>query len=111
VSPVLAATKVTLNDLFEVTLEHFNRVNVAFSPGFQVLHLTLAPEQSLPRHTHPGRHVLVQGLKGSVTVELDGEASELDAGQLLHFSGETSVSLCNDGDEACAVLITLAKKV
>ena len=106
---IVSTTKVDLSDFGEATQERFHRASVVRANGLQVLHLTLAPGQAVPSHNHPGQHVLLQGLKGVVAVNLNNEAIELHPGDLLHFSGEQPVSLRNDSGEPCAVLITLAK--
>lgn len=98
-----------LESLFEVSAERPNRKVLVQQPGVKVMHLTLAPGQALPPHKHPGCHVLVQGLRGAPTVQLEGEEATLPPQHLLSFSGEVQVSLRNDGDAPSALLITLVR--
>ncbi len=98
-----------LASFFEVTPERFNRKAIVQQPGVKVVHLTLAPGQELPPHRHPGAHVLLQGLVGTTTVQLEDKATELLPAHLFDFSGELQVSLRNEGDGPSALLVTLVK--
>ncbi|HEX7021363.1 MAG TPA: cupin domain-containing protein [Trueperaceae bacterium] len=100
---------VTLSDYFKIDPERFHRTMVVRQPGLQVLHLSLAPGQSLPLHNHPGYHVVLQALQGTLTVQLEDHESTLEPGQLLHFAGELHVSPRNNQPTPAAMLITLAK--
>lgn len=101
-------TPLDLAGFFEEAAERPNRKVLAQLPGLKVMHLTLAPGQALPPHRHPGYHVLLQGLRGTVTVRLEEKAS-LAPQHLLYLSGDHLVSLRNDGDGPSALLITLVK--
>lgn len=108
---VLSPTPLDLESFFEVSAERPNRKVLVQQPELKVLHLTLAPGQELPSHRHPGWHVLLQGLVGTTTVQLEQEEMPLLPQRLLSFSGERIVSLRNDSEAASALLITLAKQV
>lgn len=90
--------------------ETWKRVAVVRAPGLTVLHLALAPGQRVPLHRHPGHHVVLQGLSGLSTVQLDEEVLALGPQALLAFAGERAVSPYNDGDAPSALLITLARR-
>lgn len=108
---VLAPTPLDLKSFFEVSAERPNRKVLIHQPELKVLHLTLALGQELPSHRHPGWHVLLQGLAGTTTVQLEQEEIPLLPQRLLSFSGERIVSLRNDSGAPSALLITLAKQV
>lgn len=95
-----------LNLDFEVSAERPNRKVLVQQPCLKVVQLTLAPGQALPLHRHPGCSVLLQGLTGSVTVQLE-EKTTLAPQQLLGFSGDSLVSLHNDSAAPSALLVTL----
>jgi len=96
-----------LGSFFEATPERFNRRAVVQRPGLQVLHLPLAPGQGVPPHRHPGCEVLLQGLTGVTTVQLEEDTLTLLPQQLLSFLGDLEVSPRNDSDAPSALLITL----
>lgn len=109
--PALATPEpITLTDCFNINPERFNRVAVIKQAGLQVLHLSLAPGQALPRHNHPGHHVILQGLAGRISVKSDDGETVLEPGQILYLAGEGYVSPGNDGEAPAALLITLAKQ-
>lgn len=95
-----------LESFFEVSTDRPNRKALVQQPDFKVIHLTLAPGQALPPHKHPGCTVLLQGLRGTTTVQLEEEAT-LPPQHLLGFSGNSLVSLKNDSDAPSALLVTL----
>ncbi len=93
----------------ESTPDRPNRRVLMQRPGLKVVHLTLAPGRALAPHRHPGCWVLLQGLSGSVTVQLEEDEVQLPPQHLLSFSGETSVSPRNGGGAPSALLVTLVK--
>lgn len=107
----LAYGKHDLDALVEVDPARFHRVKVLADAGLQVLHVTLAPGQHMPHHSHPGRQVLLHGLAGVTTLDLGSETIDLHANHLVYLSGEQTVSPRNDSSEPCAMLITLVRKV
>lgn len=107
----LSPALLDLESLFEVSAECPNRKMLVQQPGLKVMHLTLAPGQGLPPHRHPDCYVLLQGLRGTITVQLEQEEVSLRPQHFLGFSGETNVSPRNDSDVPSALLITLAKQV
>ena len=105
----VSSTQADLNAYAAIS-QRLHRASIVRTDGLQVLHLTLAAGQTVPSHRHPGQHVLLQGLKGSVVIDFGDETRELHPGHLLHFTGERPVSLRHGGGEPCAVLVTLAHK-
>lgn len=105
---VLSPPPLDLERYFEVSVDRPNRKVLVQQNGLKVVHLTLAPGQALPPHKHPGCYVLLQGLSGTTTVQLEQGKAILAPQQLLGFSGEKSVSPRNDSDAPSALLITLA---
>lgn len=106
---VLSPPPLDLESFFEVSTDRPNRKVLVQQSGLKVVHLTLAPGQVLPPHKHPGCYVLLQGLKGTTTVQLEQAEATLAPQQILGFSGETLVSLHNDSNAPSALLITLAE--
>lgn len=96
---------------FEIDADRPNRKVLVQQPGLKVMQLTLAPGQGLPSHRHPGWYVLLQGLRGTTTVQLEQEEVPLLPQRLLSFSGELPVSPHNDSEAPSALLITLVKQV
>ncbi len=109
VAPAPSLTPLELESFFEVIPNRPNRKLLVQQPKLKVLHLTLAPGQALPLHKHPGCYVLLQGLTGTTTVQLEQEVTTLSPRHLLGFSGETRVSIRNGSDAPSALLITLAE--
>lgn len=99
-----------LENHFAPRAERFCRATALQRSGLYVLHLSLAPGQRVPLHRHPGHHVLLQGLSGKTTVQLENEQVVLKPQHLLAFEGECAVSPHNDGDAPSAVLITLVRR-
>ncbi len=106
---VLSPPPLDLESFFEVSTDRPNRKVLVQQSGLKVVHLTLAPGQVLPSHKHPGCYVLLQGLEGTTTVQLEQEVTALSPRHLLSFSGETRVSIRNSSDAPSALLITLAE--
>lgn len=100
-------TPLALESFLEVNAERPNRTVLVQQPRLKVIHLTLAPGQALPPHKHPGCYVLLQGLSGTTTVQLEQDEVVLASRQLLGFSGEMQVSPRNDSAAPSALLITL----
>jgi hypothetical protein len=98
-----------LESFLEVTPNQPNRQVLVQQPGVKVVHLTLAAGQVLPPHKHPGCYVLLQGLSGTTTVQLE-EGATLPPQHLLCFFGERLVSLRNDSDGPSALLVTLVER-
>lgn len=94
----------------EVDAERFHRIAIVQAPGLQLLHLTLAPGQAVPRHNHPDQHVVLQGLAGALVARFDSGDAVLRPGDVLEFPGEVHVAPRNDGTEPAAMLITLARR-
>ena len=107
----LSPTPLDLESFFEVSAERPNRKVLVQQPGLKVLHLTLAPGQELPSHRHPSSYVLVQGLKGITSVQVEQQETTLSPQQLLSFSGESLVSLRNNSGAPSALLIILVNQV
>ena len=107
----LSPALLDLESLFEVSAERPNRKVLVQQPSLRVMHLTLAPGQELPSHRHPSWYVLVQGLKGITSVQVEQQETGLSPQQLLSFSGESLVSLRNDSEAPSALLITLVKQL
>lgn len=111
VIPAPSLTPLELESFFEVTPDRPNRKLLVQQPNLKVLHLTLAPGQALPLHNHPGYYVLLQGLTGTTTVQLEQDETTLAPQHLIGFSGETHVSIRNGSDAPSALLITLARVI
>ena len=60
----------------------------------QLVHIKLAQGESVPAHDHKGQEVFFTPIKGDIKVTLDGsEVHNLNAGTILRFAGEHTVSV------------------
>ena len=60
----------------------------------QLVHIKLAQCESVPAHDHKGQEVFFTPIKGDIKVTLDGsEVHNLNAGAVLRFAGEHTVSV------------------
>lgn len=101
---------INLGDLVDVDPARFRRATVVQVPGLQLLHLTLAPGQAVPRHDHADHHVVLQGLAGTVVARFDDGDVTLHPGDVIEFAGDRHVAPRNDGTTPAAMLITLARR-
>lgn len=58
----------------------------------RTVRLRLDADERVPRHAHEGTDVVLHLLSGRVELALDEETHELEAGELIRFSGEREVS-------------------
>jgi mannose-6-phosphate isomerase-like protein (cupin superfamily) len=65
---------------------------VVYERGPKTVRLSLDAGERMPEHDHPGRDVLFHVLDGTIEVAIDGDAHELDAGDVLRFDGERTVA-------------------
>ncbi|MCK9266802.1 hypothetical protein M0P98_08045 [bacterium] len=70
----------------------------------QIMQIALKPGQSVPKHqANSNVHLLV--LKGSLSVNLNGEENNLVEGDLLPVAFETSMLIKNIGNENTTFLV------
>lgn len=58
----------------------------------RTVRLRLDADERVPRHTHEGTDVVLHLLDGRVELTLDDETYDLEAGDLIRFSGDREVS-------------------
>jgi quercetin dioxygenase-like cupin family protein len=58
----------------------------------RTVRLSLDEGERVPPHAHPGFDVVLHLLTGRLKLELDGDAYDLEPGDLVQFSGEREVS-------------------
>lgn len=57
----------------------------------RTVRIKLDAEERVPAHSHPGSDVLLHLLEGDLALSLDDETYDLEAGDLVQFSGECEV--------------------
>ncbi|WP_276259542.1 cupin domain-containing protein [Haloglomus litoreum] len=73
------------------------------TPRPRAVRLSLDAGRSMPAHTHPESDVLLHVVEGRMTVELDGEAYDCEAGDLLRFDGRREVAPRAETDAVAVV--------
>ncbi len=58
----------------------------------RTVRLQLDAGEEIPPHTHPGMDIVLHVLSGRLEVGLGEETHDLEAGQLVQFSGDREVS-------------------
>jgi quercetin dioxygenase-like cupin family protein len=58
----------------------------------RTVHLSLAAEDRVPPHDHPGRQILFHVLAGEIALDLDEETHDLAAGDVARFDGDRQIS-------------------
>ncbi|SDN10389.1 Cupin domain-containing protein [Halogranum gelatinilyticum] len=58
----------------------------------RTVRLKLAAGEGVATHRHPGTTVLFHVVSGALTLTLDDETYDLDAGDIVRFDGEREVS-------------------
>lgn len=73
-------------------------------PGELEVLVTYLQGDPPPRHFHPGQDERFEVVEGTVRVELDGEARDLEAGDSLEIPRGTVHKLWNSSDEAARAI-------
>ena len=63
-----------------------------FSDAPRTVRLSLDAGESVPEHRHPDTDVLIHVLSGVIELGLDDETHQLEAGDLIRFDGDRTVS-------------------
>ena len=71
--------------------------------------LNFMPGQQLPDHKNPGTEVYLYALTGTGTIVIDGNETEMAAGDLVHTSGEESLAFRNTGSDPVGLYVVLTK--
>ncbi|WP_248895522.1 cupin domain-containing protein [Haloplanus halobius] len=58
----------------------------------RTVRLQLEADERVPRHTHEGTNVVLHLVAGHLELTLDDETYDLDAGDVIRFSGDREVS-------------------
>ena len=74
------------------SLEGRPHANVFPTSEPKTIRLTLAAEERVDPHTHPGRDIVLYVLDGAIDLDLDDETHELAAGDVARFDGEREIS-------------------
>lgn len=61
--------------------------------------------EGIPGHSHPGETVVVHALSGRLSLDLDGEAHDLAASELIRFDGARTVAIEAVEDAAFLVIL------
>ena len=62
------------------------------TPRPRAVRLRLTAGESVPPHTHPDSDVVIHVLDGRIALGVDDETYDLDAGQVIRFSGRREVA-------------------
>jgi quercetin dioxygenase-like cupin family protein len=65
---------------------------ILFETEPKTIRLSLDAGDEIAGHSHPDRQVVFHLLSGSIVVELDDEAYELEPGEVARFDGDQSIS-------------------
>ncbi len=71
----------------------------------RTVRLSLAADERVPTHDHPGRDVLIHVLDGEIALELNDETVAVEAGEFVRFPGETEVSPLARTDATALVVL------
>jgi quercetin dioxygenase-like cupin family protein len=74
----------------------------------KTIRLELEAGEEIPRHTHPGRGIVLYVLEGRLELRLDAESYELTADDVARFDGDQDIS--PRAIEDSTALIVLAKR-
>ena len=74
----------------------------------RTVRLELAAGEGVPAHNHPGTDIVLHLLSGRLTVSLDEECYELDAGELLQFSGDREIEPRAEEDSTAVIVFAPA---
>jgi quercetin dioxygenase-like cupin family protein len=72
--------------------------------------LCLKPGQAVPPHRHEGFEIVLQPLQGEAEAMLDGELTQLRAGEVILVDGANDFAPVNKGDKNFTMLITLVRR-
>lgn len=61
-------------------------------PRPRTVRLQLEADQRIPPHRHPGTDIVLHLVTGRIELTLDAEEYELEANDVIQFSGDRSVS-------------------
>lgn len=61
-------------------------------PRPRTVRLQLEADQRIPPHRHPGSDIVLHLVAGRIELTLDTDEFELEAGDIIQFSGDQSVS-------------------
>lgn len=75
----------------------------------KTLRLTLSAGEHAETHDHPNRHVILYLISGEISLQLDEESHQLEAGDVVHFDGAHDITSSAKTDSMA--LIVLSKKV
>ncbi|GGL42316.1 hypothetical protein GCM10009037_27320 [Halarchaeum grantii] len=76
-----------------------------FADAPRTVRLSLDAGESLPEHDHPGVDVLLVGLEGHLTVELDGDPHDVRGGDVLRVAGEHRIEPRARDDSTALVVL------
>jgi len=76
-----------------------------FADAPRTVRLSLAAGESLPEHDHPGVDVLLVGLEGHLTVEIDGEPYDVRENDVLRVAGERRIEPRAREDSTALVIL------
>ncbi|PZD97582.1 cupin domain-containing protein [Paenibacillus sambharensis] len=99
--PILAAQ--------EFSTERFTK-RVLFQKGGSVVFiLNFMPGQSLPVHAHPGTEVFITVLEGSGTMQVDGQDTAVEQGDIVHCGGQEQFAFTNSSQANVSLHVVLTK--
>ncbi len=83
---------------------------VIFNDGNStVFVLNFKPNQSLPKHKHPGTNVFIHVLSGSGAFEIDGKEVACKSGDVFLIKGDEEMSFNNNGEQNVSLYVMLNK--
>jgi quercetin dioxygenase-like cupin family protein len=70
--------------------------------------LNIAPDESLPDHTHFDSTLLIQILKGKAVINADEKKKEVTKGDLTRVEGQEVLSIDNVGNDILELYVTIS---
>jgi len=93
---------------FGTTLTEQRTVALFKSDQLEVIRLVLAPGKSMPMHKVAGE-ITIQCVEGTLDIDVDGDSTLMQAGQLMFLLGEVPHSVTARTHASALVTIVLKK--
>ncbi|WP_336337301.1 cupin domain-containing protein [Haloarcula brevis] len=74
----------------------------------KTVQLSLDAGESIPAHSHPGRHIVFYLRSGAVDLTLGAETLSLSAGDVVRFDGDQDISPAATADSEALLVLASA---
>ena len=71
--------------------------------------LNFQPGQALPTHKHPGSDLFLTVIKGTGTLIINGQETEVTVNDVIYAEGDEEFAFNNTGNEPVSLYVTLCK--